>query len=95
MKQGQARIMANKTFQRMTPGVQQRILRINDTFEVGYKLRGFFRQPMSWRRLKKRLQRGDALPEWGAFKMKGGKIFVTSEMGFMSHEEALRLWGTT
>jgi hypothetical protein len=93
MKNGQARLMANKLFQRHTPSVQQRILRINDSFELGYKIRGYFRQPLSSRRLKKKLQRGGHPPEWGSFKTKGGKIHFPCEMGWISREEAIRLWG--
>jgi hypothetical protein len=71
---------SKKHFCRQTASVRERIIRLNPNPETGKIVRGYFRKPISWRRVKRCLQRGGFVPD-GCFKTRGGQIQYGWEVG--------------
>lgn len=75
MKSGQEALMSRPLFLRLTPAVQARVLRLNDSFEIGHRIRGLFRKPVSWRKTKRWLERSAVCPPWPCFRVPGGSTY--------------------
>jgi len=76
-------------FRHMAPSIKERIIRLNLSPVEGKRIRGFFRKPLSWRKVKKRLQSGGVVP-MGAFRIKGGAVKYGIETGPVNLDKAER-----
>lgn len=70
--------------------VRARIIRLNPDPKPFKRIRGYFRKPMSWRRVKKRLQNGIKPPERHPYRTPQGILDVLLNSAGLTYDSAVK-----